>query len=258
MSACASGEDLRNLHLDVRNSAARQDSLVQAILEMSRVSDDATRDSLRVLAEQMFAFRGDTNSRLREIQDQLSRITESSGQLERNVTDLRADMTNQQRQMNQIAQQAASQQPEGSATEADSEEEDPPPAQSEEADEIELNYNVSVQHWERGSFQSARHGFERIVEDYPDHPRAPSSYLYLAEIISLDSENHEEAVETYLRVPELYPEAKEVPNALYQAGLLLKTMGAFVQAREVLERIIVSYPDHALGAKAQEQLQEIP
>ena len=111
---------------------------------------------------------------------------------------------------------------------------------------------------ERGSVSVARSGFEQFLEEYPNSEFAAGAYLHLAEIMALQDDEIEDAITTYRMIPDLFPEAPEVPQALFQAGLLCASIEDFERARGYLEWLVESYPDHRLVPQARERLEEIP
>ena len=92
---------------------------------------------------------------------------------------------------------------------------------------------------------------------YPNSDLAPSAHLHLGELLS-GEERLEEAVEAYLEVPRLFPTAEEVPDALYRAGVLSIELADYEQARQLLERLVNTYPGHRYAEQARERLQGIP
>ena len=108
------------------------------------------------------------------------------------------------------------------------------------------------------TFTTARRAFERFLQAYPNHSLAADARYFLAEIMVQEG-RYQEAVEAFLRIPEMYPTSSRVPEALYRAGVLnLEELDDPEEARRHLERVVNSYPDSGVANLARERLQEIP
>ena len=253
LGACATKRDLQYIQAEVRALSARQDSAFQALTRSVEQANREALDSLRVLSDFFFDFRGDSNNRLLAIQDQQLRLGELVGQSQRSLAGLREDMNTQQQR---IEEQLAARPVPADTLEGGAEEEQEPavPGVTDTAEEA---FNAVVVHLNRGSFTVARIGFARFIEEYPNHELAPSAHIHLGEMASQEG-RLEDAIASYLKVPELFPTAEEVPNALYRAGVLCVELEDFDQARQYLERVVNSYPDHRFAEPARERLQDIP
>ncbi len=251
---CATNQDLRDLQNEVRALAVRQDSSFHALVQSLQRLNQEGLDSAQVLSESFFQFRGEVNNRLLAIQDQQLRLSELAGQSQRNLARLRDELNAQPRWRppqtenpgDPDSQETGEVVPQRQGT-PDSGTSSPP----------EADYNASVQNLNRGNFTVARMGFNRFIEEYPNHELTPSAYLHLGELSSQEN-RLEEAVAIFLRVPELFPASEEVASALFRAGLLYLEMEDFGQARRYLERLVGSYGDHRFAALARQRLQEIP
>lgn len=253
-AACATRGDLGNLQREVRALSARQDSafaeLRGALLEQNR----AAMDSVRLLSDLLFAFRGDTNNRLLAIHGQQVRLNEILGQSQRSLDLLSQEMDDQwQRMQERIATRGA----EGADTleGAGAETGDVPAPRGTAAEEA--LYNAAVSNLERDLRTSARRGFTRFLQEYPRSDLAPAAYLHLGELLTLEG-LLDEAVENYLEVPKLFPTAEQIPAALYRAGGLCIELKDYERAREFLERVINTYPDDRYAELAREELEKIP
>ena len=67
----------------------------------------------------------------------------------------------------------------------------------------------------------------------------------------------EDALEAFEEIPELFPTAPKVPEALYRIALLQLELERESDAEATLERIVNSYPDAGVALLAQEKLDEI-
>ena len=252
LAACATKTDFRNLESEVRALAARQDTATLALQRVQRVNR-AVIDSVGALSESLFEFRGDVSNRLLSIQDQLLLLGERVGQSQRSLATMREELIAQRQQLEDRL--SARDQP-GDTLEVVGGGGEQDAAGGGDADDVAFA-SVLQTALDRGNLNTARRGFERFISMYPNSGFAPSAHLHLGELLS-GEERLEEAVATYLEVPRLFPTAEEVPDALYRAGVLSIELNDFEQARQLLERLVNTYPGHRYVEQARERLQGIP
>lgn len=230
-TGCVMKSDVENLQAQIRDLQVRQDSMYQRLARLGL----AVRDSIADQSEAFYQLRGDITSTMVEIQDQLITLQELTGQSQRNLAGLRDQLESQRRTLMDPGEGSGVQPGGGEATEL---------------------YNAAVTQFNRGSFQTARQGFERFLETYPNHRLAPDAQFYLADIL-VQEERLEEAMDAFLRIGELWPTSSKVPDALYRLALLELEMGNESRARTYLERVVNSYPDAPVSMLARERLEEI-
>lgn len=117
-------------------------------------------------------------------------------------------------------------------------------------------YSAAVTQFNNGSLSTARRAFEQFLRDYEYDALAPDAHYYLADIL-VQEERLDEAVQGFLRIPELFPTSNRVPDAYYRVGVAYIELGQLDDARVYLERVVNSYPDSDSAAAAQERLNEI-
>lgn len=252
LAACATKSDFRILESEVRALAARQDTATLALQRVQRVNR-AVLDSMGVLSESVFEFRGDVSNRLLAIQDQLLLLGELVGQSQRSLANMREELIAQREQLEERLR--------ARGTPGDTLEVVGGEVGDEEVvgggDAADEAFASVLQALDRGNLTTARRRFEQFISMYPNSEFAPSAHLHLGELLS-GEERLEEAVATYLEVPRLFPTAAEVPDALYRAGVLSIELNDFEQARQLLERLVNTYPGHRFVEQARERLQGIP
>ncbi len=253
MGACATKRDLEYIQMEVRALGVRQDSVLEALSRSVHETHLVAMDSIAALSDGLFDLRGDVSNRLVAIQDQQLIIGEILGQSQRSMAAMREEF-NSERQ--RIAEQLAARVPEEDSVEGggSSAEQATPAGNDDRAEDI---YNTGVRQSNRGNYTTARRAFEGFLDEYPNHDLAPSAYLHLGALVSQGDEL-EEAVDLYLKVPELFPTAEEVPDALYRAGLLCIELEDDARARQFLERVVNTYPEHRNAELARSRLEDIP
>ena len=247
LGACATKRDVRDLQAEMRSLAMRQDSAVLALQATNR----SLRDSLSVLSEFLFEMRGETNNQMIGVQDQLLRIGELVGQSQRSVAGLRDQFEQQRRQ--QLAAPPPVARPDSTADD----ESVVPGTGGRACSNADEMYNAANTQFNRGSYSVARGAFQQFLSQCPNHALAPSAHIRLGEILAQENRLEEAAIE-YLKVRERFPNAAEVPDALYRAGAAYLEMENFDLARQYLETVVNSYGDHAIAELAQERLNDIP
>lgn len=252
LAGCATSGDLQDLQYELRRLTARQDSAMAALMRSVDRANGHALDSVAELAQMLFDMRGEVNNRLLAIQNQQLVMGELVGQSQYSLAQMTEELNAQRRQIALVSRPAPVDTLEGEAQEAA---DDSPETQFSDPDEDA--YQALVEMLDRGLSGTARRGFETFLEEYPNSDFAPGAYLHLAELKALEDEL-DEAIDTYLLIPDLFPEAEEVPRALFQAGLLCIAIDDDARAREYLQRLVDSYPDHALTPRARERLEEIP
>jgi TolA-binding protein len=227
LTACATKSDIRDLQDDLRESSARQETLLR---ELQR-QNEAQRDSLRALSDALQSHEARIAGQFRGLEDLVLRTEELAG----------------------ITQQelAAIRDRQGLPGGADPGRGDEPVGGS-----AEDGYAQAVALMRRGSMTAARMGFEGVIESFSNHPLVPEARYHMADIL-VQEERLEEAAEAFSRIAELHPEAERVPDALYRAGVIHRELGNTGEARRYLERVVNTWPDSGAADLARQVLREM-
>ena len=246
LSGCATKRDVRDLQSTVSALAAQQEATLAELQSLNI----AVQDTLRGQSDALFESRGEILRRLRELEQQLITLHELTGQNQRALATIR-DLLEGQR-TTAIAPMRTDTEP-GQVVNPTFAPTGPPTTDSEAALQT---FNAGVAAFNRGSITTARRAFQQFLQDYPTDPLAPEAYFYLADL--LYQENRlEEAIQAFLRVRELFPASRRVPDALYRVGVIYIDLEQLDNAREYLRTVITSYPDSDAAVLAQERLDEI-
>lgn len=242
LGGCATKGDLRNVQLEIRALAARQDSL------MSQLSRDmlSTQDTVRGQSLQLFDFRGELFRQLREINDGLSRLEALSGENQRGITGVRDQLANLRRTPGAGVVLPEGGNPTGATD---------PDAQVGGGDP-QANFNAAVGAFNRGSLATARAAFQQFLQTFPGNALEPDAHYFLADIL-VQENRIEDALEAFQRIPQTYPTATKVPDAMYRSALLQVELDKKSDARATLERIVNTYPGTGVAVLAAEKLREI-
>jgi tol-pal system protein YbgF len=240
---CATKSDIRGIQEEMRAMAAQQ----QAALEEISGLNLEVRDSLERQSDNIFLSRGDTNRRLQLIEQEILTIQELLRMNQQSLMAIR-DMMESGRV--------------GGMSTVRTDTEPAPPTdvgfvspQDRAGGPVEM-YNAAVRQFNNGSTTTAKRAFQQFLRQYPDDALAPNAEYYLADIL-VQENRLEEAVQAFLRIPEFFPTAEKVPEALYRAGVTYIALEKLDDARIYLRQVVNSYPGTETAAAAQERLDEI-
>ena len=235
VSGCATKGDLRDLREEIRELSSQQQALLQEVQE----SQQAQRDSISAVAQNVQESRAESARRSSSIEDLLLTIQELTGLSQQQVAGLR-DQIERDR-----AQRAFG--PPGVFGSA------PSAGGGDQATEL---YEAAVTQLGRGTLSAARVGFRQIVEQFGSHELAPEARYYLADILYREGDT-ESAIDAFLELPEFHPTAPRVPDALYRVGTLHLELGSPDDAEEYFERVVNTWPDSGAADLARDALRDL-
>ena len=244
LDGCAMKGDVRDLQVEIRALAARQDSLLAEL----RADTQDTQDTLRTQSDQIFEFRGDINQSLREIGQSLNTLEAMVGENQRGIAGVRDQLANLRR--TPVAQ------PRVVVTDSLA----PGPGGSERlvggggnADQL---WAVAMEQLDRESLNAATRAFEEFLSEYPGDDRADVAHYHLADILE-QQDRPEDALEAFQEIQTLFPTAASVPAAMYRIARLQLERGDTEAAKVTLERIMNTYPDAPVVVLARDMLADI-
>lgn len=223
-TGCATKGDIRDIEAQLQSAAQRQEAVMAALEQQSRL----TVDTLRTQTNQLVDLRGNISQSLREILDRLETMEELTGQNQRQLGLIRDQIDRLQRTGGMATGGAGGETP-GEMGGGSS------------AEEI---YNESNEAYMRGSLSAARLGFQQFLQSHPTHEElAPLVHLRLADVYVQEG-SFERAVEEFHKIEQRFPGSDQVPQALYRIGLLyVQEMDREEEGRGYLERVVNTWPD---------------
>jgi len=223
-------DEIRSLRAtQSRADTARKAQVDSALRLMNRAND-----SLRVLTQRLGAFQATIGGELFEMGKQLITIQELAGMSSKRIMDLRSTMEER-------AQTIAPARPDSAGPPA------PGPAQL---------FQLSFDQLRRGSYGTARAGFEELLRRYPTFEEASAAQLYIGQ--SYEQERRTaDADSVYSLVVTKYPRSKDAPTALYKYGLSQLAQGKRTAARAALQRLVREYPQSTEAELAGDRLKTI-
>jgi len=231
--ACfATRSDMRILQGDLlsfRTEAARADSARARQVASVATALAAIADSARVTSDRLTRFQGDTRGDLRAIQQQLLQIQELTGQSQRRLQELRADMESRSQQSMVVTPPVPTAPGDTAAAAVQ-----PAPGPNQ-------LYQLAYDQLRRGSYSAARSGFEELLRLYPTSELAPDAQINIAE--SYAAEGATSAADSaYAAVVSKYPRSMRAPTALYKLALSMARQGNRTDARTAMDRVVREYP----------------
>lgn len=228
LTGCATKRDLRRLTLAVDSVRLAHDAQVRELQRQNQL----LLDSLRV---QNARLRGDLLAQLLQMDRQLVQIQELTGQGQQRINELREQLS--------AREQAMRSAPAGA------------PGAGAEGDPQEI-YDAALASLQRGSFTTARAGFEDVVRNFPQHPRAADAQFQIGEAYA-GAKDVPNALTAYARVGELYPSAPRAATALLRMATLELERGNRDRARTLFSQLVTAYPRSPEAPQARTQLQRL-
>lgn len=244
----ATRQDVVTLQQDlntVRTETARSDSARRAQLDRVVSTVRAVSDSLSQVSVRLARFQGDVLGRMTSQDEQLLTIQELTGQSQRRLQELRADLERRGSSSAAVPAGGVSAGPSaagGSAgTVASATTTGSAAAATAGGPGPNQLFQIALDQLRRGSTGAARTGFQDLLRQYPTDENAPEALFYVAETHASDG-NVAAADSTYLQVVERYPAAPRAATALYKHALVLQQNGRAAEARAAFQDVIGRYP----------------
>jgi len=260
--ACvATRNDVRILQQDLsvmRTEAAQRDSARARRLDELLAVLARSNDSLAMVSQRIMRFQGEALGDTKKIQEMLIQVQELTGQSQRVIRELRADLEQRAEDAANAPPPAATTPgatPPGAAT---------PPAAGDSTASTRPPvgpgptqlYEQATAQLRRGSTGAARDAFAELLTRYPQSDLAADAQYYVAETFAAERRTAE-ADSTYRVVATRWPNAPRTASALYKLGLSLERQGRRAEARAALDDVVKRFPRSDEAQLARERLQEL-
>lgn len=241
LGGCALKSDVSRLEneiAEVRDLQTRRDAeRARQIAEVMRLQQQMM-DSIGSTRQAMRALRGDVQNDLYGIQQQLVQLGELTGQSQRRLSELRAQL---ERRGEEIAQASAANDSMAVAAPA--------------GPSAEQMYETSLGQLRLGSAGTARTGFRELLRAHPTSERVPDALYYIGQ--SFETENADSALAYYDQVTRNHPESPRAASAYYHIGLIRERATRNAEAREAYQRVVDNYPNSDEAALARDRLRAL-
>ena len=117
-------------------------------------------------------------------------------------------------------------------------------------------YNRAKQSFDKGEYETARRGFQDLLEKYPKSKSADNAQFWIAEIYYREKW-YEKAILEYQKVIENYPQGNKIPAALLKQGFAFLNIGDETNARLILRELMNKYPESNEAKVAGKKLNEL-
>lgn len=253
LGGCATKRDIVDIQEEIRGLRLRQDSAFAMLVRSVQQGNRQALDSVAAASDFVVDLRGTLSSDIARIEQSILRFGEIVGQnqytlaqVQRELGDLRGDFQELSDKVGRLAVDSlgfvgpGGQMPMSDVAVLEAEE-----------------FDAAVKLFEAESNQVARMAFEQFTEFFPNSENAPRAFIYLGQL-RMREDLPQEAIDTYLSIPDRYPESEQVPHALYRAAVVYINLEQFDLAQALLERVVEDYPDHSVAEQARARLEEIP
>ena len=239
LSACATKGQVQLLQNEVRTlrieTARRDSSRAAALAAVLRLQDQimdsiaAGREALRTLDVRL---QGD----LTDVQRQILQVQELTGQSQRRLSEMKAQLDARAEQVAAAAGRPATP-PDSAAPTAPASPAPPPAVPNATADQMYQGARLQLN---RGSLSTARRGFQDFLAAYPNHELVPDALYSVAETFYFTAPDS--ALAYYGQVIGRFPKAAKASTALYKMGRLEEDRKNAAAARTHYERLLKEYP----------------
>ena len=128
----------------------------------------------------------------------------------------------------------------------------PPPTTAADPDAV---YAAAKRDFDRGAMESARHGFEQLLNSFPKSKLAGNAQFWLGETYYRE-QWYEKAILEYQKVIENYADGNKVEASLLKQGLAFFNLGDKTNARLILKELIRKYPKSNEAQIAKQKVKE--
>ena len=226
-----------------RRDSARAAALADIVRLQQRIMDSLVvgREALRTLDVR---FQAD----ITDIQRQLLQIQELTGQSQRRLSELKA-------QVDARAEQSQASGVVAPMTPLDTANRAPVSPGAMPAVSADQMYQGARQQLNRGAVGTARRGFQEFLRSYPAHELTPDALFYIGESFAV--ENADSSVAYWTLVGAQHPRSTKASTALYKMGRIEEVRNNRASAKAYYDRLLKEYPRSDEADLAREQLKNL-
>jgi tol-pal system protein YbgF len=114
-------------------------------------------------------------------------------------------------------------------------------------------YSKAKKAFDDGNVESARKGFQQLIDEYPQSSQADNAQFWIGETYYREKW-YEKAILEYQKVIEKYPSGNKAPAALLKQGLSFLKIGETNNARLVFKELVAKHPSTNEASIAKQKL----
>jgi TolA-binding protein len=231
--------NLENRVIEIQRTLDARDDRVAGLVEQLADRMAALSSQMERVSTLVDQVRQDTSGLGTGLSVAVRNLSEDMESMERNLTDLRADMGTISQQLTGLS------------------------ATSSELGDPDNVLRTARTDISQGNYQLARDGYEEFLRSFPTHPRAADAQMgmgdaYYQEALAYDDPDlFQLAVIQYDVVLQRYPNSDKRVDALHKKGLAQIELGENTAARDTLGRLIEEFPESIQALRAGEALDEL-
>jgi tol-pal system protein YbgF len=241
-TGCATKGDMRNLQTELRTLQLHQDSVLMQIQQQNRLLLDSVRTTMALTVD----ARGTTANQLRQFDQSLGRFGELVGQLMGSLNRIEQRLT----AMEQRAVSAPVAAPGSGVATA-------PAGATSGGGTVDEYYDTGMQMMAAGSYATARMAFQQLLQEFPQHERAPDAQFQIGQTFYHEGQ-FQEAYTAFEQVPSQWPQSPRAPAALFRAGAIAEERRGFIKARGYYQQIVDKYGRSEEAGQARQKLRTLP
>jgi tol-pal system protein YbgF len=238
-------ESLRNDVLQQRAEADANDSIRAVQLVEILTTLRTVTDSVAGFSTRLNRMNAQSQADMRELRQQITGISEITGQSQERLQQLRAQLEQRNKQVPPSTAPAV---PSGDTITAAPAA--PPPPDLPGPNEL---FQIGKDQLTRGGNSAARAAFSDLLQRFPDSELASDAQFYIAEAFAAEG-SAASADSAYATVVSKYPQSPRAPTSLYKRGFLAQSAGRKTAAKRLYNDLIRKYPDSDEAELARERL----
>ncbi len=273
-SGCITPEDVVRIDGDVARLERQQNVLKQKVEDLEKEKDrlvsrldefNQNRDEkIRQTRDQSADLYVTVNRLKDEIQLLNGRLEEAEYQLRQKLTTIEGSDRYRKDKLDSMAQSTKSIDERisrlerrlniGSSEKVDSKKEDDARVETEAS--VDQLYMSAKQAFDKNDIETARQGFQKLIDKYPKSKHADNAQFWIGEIYYREKW-YEKAILEYQKVIENYPAGNKVQASLLKQGFAFYNLQDKANARLILNELVTKYPTSSEAKIAKEKLKEL-
>jgi tol-pal system protein YbgF len=117
-------------------------------------------------------------------------------------------------------------------------------------------YDAAIDRLREGNYQSAIEGFQQFLREYPTSALAGNAQYWLGEAYYVNRD-FAKSRQAFIAMGTNYPDSSRLPDAMLKLGYVYEALDEKDKARQVLQKLVQTYPRTQAANLAQNRLQSL-